>query len=150
MPVNYSASNENGAGMLIDLTTPQIKYGNGNFKVDKNGHVTAKGGGQIAGWNINDTQIYKNGVYIDSNLQAFYSNNKNAMTSNKTGFYIGSDGFALGSYNSSNGPNPFQVNAEGSLYSDSGSIGGFTISDNTLTSGSGSNATGMSSKSGVQ
>ena len=150
MPVNYSASNENKAGMLIDLTTPQIKYGNGNFKVDENGHVTAKGGGQIAGWNINDTQIYKNGVYIDSNLQAFYSNNKNAMTSNKTGFYIGSDGFALGSYNSSKGHNPFQVNAEGSLYSDSGSIGGFTISDNTLTSGSGSNATGMSSKSGVQ
>ena len=36
------------------------------------------------------------------------------------------------------------------IYSDSGSIGGFTISDNTLTSGSGSNATGMSSKSGVQ
>lgn len=150
MPVNYSASNENNAGMLIDLTTPQIKYGNGNFKVDENGHVTAKGGGQIAGWNINDTQIYKNGVYIDSNLQAFYSNDKNAMTSNKTGFYIGSDGFALGSYNSSKGHNPFQVNAEGSLYSDSGSIGGFTISDNTLTSGSGGNATGMSSKSGVQ
>jgi len=31
--------------MLIDLTTPQIVYANGNFKLDANGHITAKGGG---------------------------------------------------------------------------------------------------------
>lgn len=150
LPTSYSSTNENGQGMLIDLTTPKIKFGNGNFEVSSNGHLTAKGGGSIAGWSINDTQIYKNGVYIDSNLQAFYSNNKNSMTTNKTGFYIGSDGFALGAYSSTKGHNPFQVNAEGSLFSNSGSIGGFTIDDNTLIGGTGASTVGMSSKSGVQ
>ena len=69
MPVNYSASNENGAGMLIDLTTPQIKYGNGNFKVDKNGHVTAKGGGSIAGWNIDNDALFTETKNSNSNVQ---------------------------------------------------------------------------------
>ena len=72
------------------------------------------------------------------------------MADTKNGFYIGSDGFALGAYNSTKGHNPFQVNSEGSLFSNSGSIGGYTISDNTLIGGSGSNCVGMSSKSGVQ
>jgi hypothetical protein len=32
-----------GKGMLIDLTTPAIKWGNGNFAVDENGNVTLAG-----------------------------------------------------------------------------------------------------------
>mgnify|MGYP001622866169 CR=1 FL=1 len=149
-PTTYSSSNENGEGMLIDLTTPQIKWGNENFSVDKDGHVIAKGGGSIAGWEINDTQIFKNDVYIDSSRQAIFSNNKNAMIATSDGFYIGSDGFALGPYSNSKGHSPFQVNSEGSLFSNLGSIGGFTIADNTLIGGSGSNTVGMSSKSGIQ
>ena len=39
-PTNYSDSNLNGAGMLIDLATPQIVFGSGNFKVDEDGNVT--------------------------------------------------------------------------------------------------------------
>lgn len=57
MPVSYLNTNENGKGALIDLTEPQIRWGNGNFKVNKDGHITAKGGGQIAGWKINDYRI---------------------------------------------------------------------------------------------
>ncbi len=72
------------------------------------------------------------------------------MNSTKKGFYIGSDGFALGAYNSVKGHNPFQVNEEGSLFSNSGSIGGFAIDDNTLTGGEGKDTVGISSKSGVQ
>ena len=72
------------------------------------------------------------------------------MTATSDGFYIGSDGFALGPYSNSKGHSPFQVNSEGSLFSNLGSIGGFTIADNTLIGGSGSNTVGMSSKSGVQ
>jgi len=48
-PKNYYRSNENGEGMIIDLTTPEIRFGNGNFSVDKNGQMIAKGGGRIGG-----------------------------------------------------------------------------------------------------
>ena len=41
-PSNYGSGNENGQGLLIDLTTPAIRYGNGNFEVDANGNLTAK------------------------------------------------------------------------------------------------------------
>lgn len=148
---------QNDSGMLIDLTTPRIIFGSGNFRVDPDGHIYAKGGGEIAGWNIDDTKLYSTAkvgnnpkITIDSSIAAIYSNNKTSMTDTKNGFYIGSDGFALGAYNSTKGHNPFQVNSEGSLFSNSGSIGGYTISDNTLIGGSGSNCVGMSSKSGVQ
>ena len=148
---------QNNSGMLIDLTTPRIIFGSGNFRVDPDGHIYAKGGGEIAGWNIDDTKLYSTAkvgnnpkITIDSSIAAIYSNNKTSMTDTKNGFYIGSDGFALGVYNSTKGHNPFQVNSEGSLFSNSGSIGGYTISDNTLIGGSGSNCVGMSSKSGVQ
>ena len=45
-------------GMLIDLTEPAIRFGSGNFEVSKEGHITAKGGGTIAGWKINDDAIF--------------------------------------------------------------------------------------------
>ena len=148
---------QNDSGMLIDLTTPRIIFGSGNFRVDPDGHIYAKGGGEIAGWNIDDTKLYSTAkvgnnpkITIDSSIAAIYSNNKTSMADTKNGFYIGSDGFALGAYNSTKGHNPFQVNSEGSLFSNSGSIGGYTIGDNTLIGGSGSNCVGMSSKSGVQ
>ena len=44
--------------MLIDLTTPKIEWGNGNFKIDEDGHLTAKGGGEIAGYIITDYNLY--------------------------------------------------------------------------------------------
>ena len=148
---------QNNSGMLIDLTTPRIIFGSGNFRVDPDGHIYAKGGGEIAGWNIDDTKLYSTAkvgnnpkITIDSSIAAIYSNNKTSMADTKNGFYIGSDGFALGAYNSTKGHNPFQVNSEGSLFSNSGSIGGYTIDDNTLIGGTGSNCVGMSSKSGVQ
>lgn len=154
---NNKYAGQNDKGMLIDLTTPRIIFGSGNFRVDPDGHIYAKGGGEIAGWNIDDTKLYSTAkvgnnpkITIDSSIAAIYSNNKTSMADTKNGFYIGSDGFALGAYNSTKGHNPFQVNSEGSLFSNSGSIGGYTIDDNTLIGGTGSNCVGMSSKSGVQ
>ena len=58
LPESYSATNETGQGMLIDLTTPQIRFGSGNFSVNKVGHITARGGGSIAGWEIDDHKIW--------------------------------------------------------------------------------------------
>ena len=57
LPTSYSSGNYNGAGLLIDLTTPEIRYGSGNFVVNSAGHITAKGGGSIAGWQISDTVL---------------------------------------------------------------------------------------------
>jgi len=45
-------------GMLIDLTTPFIQWGNGNFSVSPNGCLIARGGGWIGGWRLNDYQIW--------------------------------------------------------------------------------------------
>jgi len=40
LPSSYSSSNEAGAGMLIDLTTPRIKFGNDGFSVDQDGNLS--------------------------------------------------------------------------------------------------------------
>jgi hypothetical protein len=44
---NYSITGK--AGMLIDLSTPEIRFGSGKFIVDNKGELTAKGGGHIGG-----------------------------------------------------------------------------------------------------
>ena len=56
-PSSYSDSNKSGEGMLIDLTTPEIRFGNGNFVVTPEGHLTALGGGKIGGQLIKDTTL---------------------------------------------------------------------------------------------
>ena len=57
-PDGYFKTNENGEGMLIDLSTPEIRFGNGNFSVTSDGYLTATGGGSIGGQKISDTQLY--------------------------------------------------------------------------------------------
>lgn len=62
---NYSYSEstktyngQSSSGMIIDLTTPRILFGSGNFRVDPDGFVYAKGGGNIAGWYIDDHNLW--------------------------------------------------------------------------------------------
>lgn len=125
-PSSYSSANLAKAGMLIDLSTPEIRFGNGNFVVTSEGHVTAAGGGKIAGWNITDTIITSfnngNGITIDSgrtmtgldeNGNKVYTNGQgkiyggshNILGSSENGFYLSSDGMSIGSkvYIDSNG-----------------------------------------------
>ena len=52
------AENQQGSGLCINLTRPSIDFGSGNFNVSPEGHITAKGGGTIAGWKINDDAIF--------------------------------------------------------------------------------------------
>lgn len=63
LPSSYRSTNEGNTGLLIDLSTPRIKYGNGNFSVDEKGNLTANNakitgtihagnGGTIGGWYI--------------------------------------------------------------------------------------------------
>lgn len=97
-------------GLLIDLTAPRIVFGNGNFSVDENGYLFAKGGGKIAGWNITDELLYattKDGdqtVGLNSNPGADNSRkmfwigggindlNKTTKTSDMRGSFITFDG----------------------------------------------------------
>ena len=102
-PSSYGNTNIKGEGMLIDLTTPEIKFGSGNFAVTKEGHITAKGGGSIAGWKINDTEIYSdvtkaNGrITLDSSgIGKIYSHNHSTLNSTNEGFYLSADGLSLG------------------------------------------------------
>lgn len=168
-------------GMLIDLTTPEIKFGTGNFSVNSSGYLTAKGGGSIAGWKIGNTTLtsdnkkvsfnslsekadgtsiaIKAGDYftVDFNgkIKAAKgilgsgtshitigkgegtSEGKSALYSKKTskdssgdGFYLGTDGFALGNQhdtwvkNEAKTVSSFQVDTDGTVYMKEGYIGG--------------------------
>ena len=203
---------EASTGMLIDLTTPRIRFGSGNFVVSSNGHLTAKGGGSIAGWSFDDDSLWKNfvtsstskneaknvrlssvdfprsinresvttlrfalgtqfGVTNNGELYAGKAylgtgnnkiilessqdpNNKDdkgnykssaiycgkdSMASTHNGFYLGTDGIALGPYNSTNENSAFQVTTDGILTARKGYIGngnkGFTITNQAIYNG---------------
>ena len=93
--------NGTGTGMEIDLTTPQIRFGSGNFEVNKEGHITAKGGGSIAGWQITNTELYSPSPYtgrkltLDSANTKIYSGLKTALDSNTVGFHLSPEGLGL-------------------------------------------------------
>ena len=86
LPTNYNYKNKNykpsgnakGEGLLIDLTTPEIYFGTGNFYVTKEGYIHAASGGDLGGW--------KMGVEEDENKikhSALFSNiakNKGRIT----------------------------------------------------------------------
>jgi len=108
LPTKYDASNYNGAGLLVDLTTPQIVFGNGNFKVDEHGWLTSKGGGTIAGWKISNDHLTSasNSITLHSN-GTLYAGTHSSLTNTANGFYIGSNGLSIGS--------KFKVTADGTL-----------------------------------
>lgn len=98
-------------GMLIDLTTPQIRFRSGKFEVNSEGHLTAKGGGSIAGWNISDTQLksYNDTVILNSG----------AKEDNDIVFKAGSK---------------FEVKADGTLTATNGTFSG-SISASSISGG---------------
>lgn len=210
---NYRAntSNTTGKGMIIDLTSPEIFFGNGTFYVSSDGYLHARGGGDIGGWTLDDYQLYANNkqtgmnssntaegcktvtaplptgdsvkrvafwaggtttpkfyvthdgylrcedatigsgtnkIYIgkgSNSESALYTSGKGTKTTSNSGFYLGTDGFALGSthnitYNSSSKTvSAFQVDNDGTLYAKAGYIGssttGWNIKTNALTNG---------------
>lgn len=101
----------NNTGMLIDLKTPEIKFGSGNFSVNKDGHLTAKGGGSIAGWNIKNNELSKDTVGMSSD---------NSSKSN-IAFWAG---------NVKPSDAPFSVNFAGDLKATSMNIGGDVFINN--------------------
>lgn len=73
-PTNYGEGNKTGEGMLINLSLPEIRFGNGNFIVNSNGNLTAVNGyfkgelhsalGDIGGWKIEKKSLYHDGYTV--------------------------------------------------------------------------------------
>lgn len=135
---------EPGRGLKIKFTStpkdpsdpndelgPYIKYGSGNFMVDANGHITAQGGGSIAGWNITDNYLQSpdqhTTLYSDNGTaEALISNdNSDAYTGRKW-----SDTRKL----RFDINNRFKVDEDGAIKSTAGLIGGWKIGQETLMS----------------
>lgn len=120
---NYSTSTK--SGLMIDLTTPEIRFGSGNFVVDASGNITAKGGGTIAGWKISDDALTS-----QDNKTILYSNNDhdNERININKKFIVYSDG----SFSAAN--EHFVVHKDGSIYATAGEIGGWKINKDKLLS----------------
>ena len=170
LPTSYNSSNEAGhdgegqaqsTGMLIDLTTPEIRFGNGNFKVDSTGYTTMRVA-QIGEYTRN--QSSKGPIYVGKSgdgFSAIYTGTKNKKNVSQDGFYVGVNGISLGqltTYNTfdystwtehSTSACKFQVDADGTLYamdgifngkiySNDGVIGGWVITSGGIVNYSGS------------
>ena len=116
-----------GAGLLIDLTTPEIFFGTGNFYVTKDGYIHASAGGDLAGWKIGTEEItdsagnkakhsvlYSNISKNDGRITLdagtlnettgavtgpgkIYSHSHDELTKTGNGFYLSYDGLSIGS-----------------------------------------------------
>lgn len=118
-------STKKGTGMQIDLETPSIDFGSGNFSVTKEGKMTAKGGGSIAGWAISDTSLTKGKVGLSSDYykrnasgKIIVENGKNQVDYTKKAIWAGKISTAEPE------DAPFNVDFNGNVKMTSASIGG--------------------------
>lgn len=93
---------------------PYIKFGSGNFSVTPDGHITAKGGGTIAGWKITNDALKSN-----DEQTILYANNDSTN---------GNLRISIGKYKQ------FTVDKDGVITSTAGTIGGWTITSDRLKS----------------
>ena len=100
-------------GMEIQFSDqPHIKFGSGKFNVNSEGHIHAAGGGDIAGWQLDNNALYKGKVRISSNNQNLL--NKAIQVTNE------------------NNKDIFSVDYRGFLHSQQGDIAGWIIQPNKL------------------
>lgn len=141
LPTNYiyrndnyqPTGNSNNAGLLIDLTTPEIFFGTGNFYVTKEGYIHAAAGGDIGGWKIDKHSLYSNikadsgritldaGTYDEETNKVtgpgkIYSHNHDSLTNTGTGFYLSYDGLSFGS--------KAKITNTGQMYLGTGAVAG--------------------------
>ena len=146
---HYDHIGGTGKGMKIKFTStakdpsdpddeqgPYIKYGTGNFMVNANGHITAQGGGKIAGWQISDTYLRS----IDTKTVLYSQNGPNMQldTTSSDEAYKDKDGTSI-KWNTQKQTrfsigNQFQINEDGAFKSSAGVIGGWRIGFDRLTS----------------
>ena len=130
----YYKNNRTAKGMLIDLSTPQIGFGNGNFTINSEGHLIARGGGEIAGWTLSDSTLYKSNVGLNSNSTNSSYNPNTAPNDTSLATNNGNMAIWAGS-GSGNEAKNFYVTHSGYLYSKSGKIAKWNIDVNKLTDG---------------
>ena len=92
---------------------PYIKFGSGNFSVDKDGNIVAKGGGTIANWKIGN----------------------DALTSQDNRVYLRSSNYTTAYPYAIYSSGTFTVTPAGYLTSTSGKIAKWSIDANALTDG---------------
>lgn len=99
-----------GSGMEIDLATPSIRFGSGNFYVTEDGAMNASGKGTIAGWSIEEDRLTsikdKNKITIQAGTNydsmgnaieaCIYSNSHDKLEETSKGFYLGGNGISIG------------------------------------------------------
>ena len=123
---NYVNKLNGGTGMLIDLSKPEIKFGDESFYLHSDGSlftskITATGG-TVAGWKLEsgasnaDYRLYQGNVGMAPYAGKYYA------------FWAG---------NSNSNVAPFRVGHDGSMTASSGTIGGWSIGGSTLTSNNG-------------
>ena len=109
---NYVPKDETheGSGMEIDLATPSIRFGSGNFYVTEDGAMNASGKGTIAGWSIEEDRLTsikdKNKITIQAGTNydsmgntieaCIYSNSHDKLEETSKGFYLGGNGISIG------------------------------------------------------
>ena len=137
-----------GKGLKIKFTStgendeqgPYIRYGSGNFTVNSDGHITAKGGGSIAGWRITDDYLRS-----PDNYSTLYAQNgpDMALIEEKDNGIAYIDQIGEDKVNRTwntlrptrfNIHDRFKVNADGAIISTAGVIGGWKIGQTTLMS----------------
>lgn len=127
------------AGMKIKLSStgldsekgPYIKFGSKNFSVSSDGHLTAKGGGSIAGWEIGDnaltnSQVDKDGNGLSTGLMA---------SASTTGYAIWAGRPIENGSSKPVSQAPFYVKNDGSLHATAGNIAGWAITSTSLAKG---------------
>lgn len=124
-----------GNGLLIDLVTPRIRFGSGNFYVQPNGYIHAGGGGDIASWQItNDylrskdssTTLYATNTDLNKERSLF----KKILVKDKNNrevFKVYNDG----TFAADNGR--FKVQQNGNIIARLGEIAGWKISRSAST-----------------
>ena len=129
------------AGSELDLDAGTIKLGGSsdpNFSVTSAGHVTAKGGGSIAGWDISDTQLASSdltggddgeftseGILINSTDGGYISAQQFSIDSDgnaRFGGVVSGSSIIGGSINIGDGN--FTVDSTGFMSASNASIGG--------------------------
>lgn len=133
MLINLYTYDPNQPDPENDLFSPGIKFGSGNFSVNRFGQLVAQGGGSIAGWKITNTSLES-----DNGETALYSSDsKNRRIRIGKGAANNPDGtfvvYGDGSFSAAN--DKFTVTSDGTIVAVDGSIGGWTIKNKSLSSG---------------
>jgi len=96
------------------------------FQVTHDGAVQATSG-SIGGWTVGSTLSNTN-ILLDPATPKITLGSKGTLTDGNTGLYLGTDGIALGA------SSVFKVTAAGAITSTSGTIGGWTLASDTISS----------------